>query len=320
MTETNTGATATLEPPKTLISAGLIVPEVAETEQHFITQEISVLDIARLSDGIELISRERGNFDNKEAANFLSLPKFIGERPFRKPWLEHLMAEVKQGTFRAESTQIITCEVKGWKQPRRMNGQHTAWMVMNRANQQKGFALKGVEFLHYTAKDERFMRTLYATIDAGAARSQGNKLVSLLAGTSNFNDIPSDVLRRLGEGLAFLLWPRKRGQHDAKHRAHMMVGEYQRETREIGSSLASHASREARHLLRGPVIAAMYGTFHIAPGRGQRSAYVFWDGVRSGSHLDERDGRMRLFKYLLTSAVSDRGSMGDKQKVGRTMM
>jgi hypothetical protein len=297
----------------------LIVP--TGEEQHFVNIPIETLDISRLKDGVTITSGPtRGTLTALKAANFLKLPKFEGERPFRKTWLATLIAEVEQGTFRPESVQIVTCTISGRKSTYRMNGQHTAWMVLNMARRQTDFALLGIEFIQYEAKNEDYMRSLYATIDAGAPRSQGNKLISLLAGTPQLATIGSDIIRRLGEGIAFLKWPTHRGVHDAKHRAHLMTTDFVKESRMIGEFLRKGRSSESHHMLRASVIAAMYATFSIAPGGGQRSAKTFWEGVCSGANLDEDDARMRLFKELITTAVADRGIGRDKKQVSREHM
>jgi hypothetical protein len=296
---------------------GILMPRVDPSDIHLVSPEEPAYQVSPLNKGVKLDSRTQGDLGHQQAVNFLNLPKFAGERRFRERWLRELLAEYNQGTFRPESTQIITCAVSQGRGKRaatfRMNGQHTAWMVLNLCKDDPDFALQGIEYLHYEAANDAAMRSLYATIDSGAPRTQGNRLVSMLAGRPEFEDIPKDILRRLGEGLSFWLWPTRRSGDNAKTRASAMTGDYLETTQLVGQFLFEDQRNQAKHLLRAPVIGAMFATFNKAPGNGKWSARKFWESVRSGASLEVEDPRMRLFRELLATSLVDRGSAGKKR-------
>lgn len=280
--------------------------------EQYVVSEPEVQDVLSLVDGIELKKQETSKFTQDEAREYLEMERFEGERPFRDDHAKALMAAMKQGLFREEAVEIVYCTIKGTSKVYGLNGQHTASAVMSMP---KGYLLKNVIKRSYVVDDEEHMRTLYSTIDNNAPRTQANMLVALLAGTPKFKKVPVEHIRLIGGGISYYMWDKghERNQHGANDRASLMQGEYYHVVSNVAAVLANTSNRDSRHLLRAPVVAAMFATFR----RGVNAAKEFWEGVRLGENMKANDPRYRLREELRDSSITIRGGQSSKRRVGR---
>lgn len=269
-------------------------------------EEETLLDVKALGKGYELASRKDVNLTWDEARRFITMTEFAGDRKLRPSHVEYLLHAMQRGTFRPELVTLIVCECKG--KTYRMNGQHTCWA---RLEMDEDYTCP-VAVLTYRAKTEADMRLLYATIDRGAARTRSNVLDSHLVGTALFEGVPNTVVRLIAAGFTLWKWVDRsaRGRHDGDDVSYLLLTEHAGEAELVSDFLRTLPPRESRHVLRGPVVAAMFATFALGP----RKAKEFWvpvaDGVNIGS---SNDPRMRLRNLLVDlSAIGAKPSGGQE--------
>lgn len=273
-----------------------------------------VIDVTSLGDGLKLVETRKVNFTIKEAEAVLALDEFVGDRPLRNSHVDYLISCMNRGTFHPEWVNIVFCKYNG--KTYRMNGQHTAWA---RTYVEPNYDCR-VSYLVYTAKSEEDMRTLYASIDRSSPRTRANVITSYLAGTEEFEGVKSVTMRVVPMGFAMWMWKTKheRRLHDGDDVAYLVKTEHYDLTRKVCGFLDRHSSRDYRHLMRAPVVGAMFATFHKAP----QIAIEFWTAVATGTGIEKvGDPRLKLRNELMRVAVdTGNGSHSDKKTVSQEFM
>lgn len=273
-----------------------------------------VLDVTSLGNGLKLVETRKVNFTVKEAEALIGMDEFVGDRPLKDSHVDYLIQSMKRGTFHPELVNIIVCkyDVKTY----RMNGQHTAWA---RIYMEADYSCS-VNYLVYTAKSEDDMRTLYASIDRSSPRTRSNVITSYLAGTQEFEGVKSTTIRVVPMGFAMWYWKTKheRHQYDGDDVAFLLRTDQYDLARKVCAFLDKYTSRDYKHIMRAPVVAAIFATFHKAP----QIALDFWGPVASGTGIEKvGDPRLKLRNALQVVAVDvGNGSHSDKKTVSQEFM
>lgn len=280
--------------------------------------------------GLSLLTRRSVELTRALARTVLELPEFVVEgqlvdRNLRDNHVTYLLSCMKRGTFHPEWVQIITCVCRepinngrvilpaGTKY--RMNGQHTCWA---REYMEADWPCR-VALLEYEAATVADMRQLYASIDRGAARQNGDVLISLLAGTDQFRNVPRRVLKPLAAGLALWLSPvNHSSKRDATELAQLLQTKYAALANRISTFLTEGAQVDNREvLLRSSVVASMFDTFDVAPNK----AVEFWEAVRNGLNFQSLNDPRKKLREALAGAVvvgargTNRSAAGDVKRV-----
>ncbi len=273
-----------------------------------------VIDVTQLGHGLKLAESRKMNFTVDEAEKLLGLEEFAGDRPLKNAHVEYIIKAMERGTFHQEFVSLVVCKFEG--KTYRMNGQHCAWA---RTYMPKNYECN-VTMLTYTAKSMEDMRILYASIDRSSPRTRANVINSYLAGTEEFEGVKSSTIRVVPMGFSMWNWKTKheRRMHDGDDVAYLVKTEHYDLTRKVCGFLDRHSSRDYKHLLRAPVVASMFATFHKAP----QIALDFWGPVATGTGIDKvGDPRLKLRNELQRVAVdSGNGAHSDKKLVSQEYM
>ncbi len=225
------------------------------------------------------------------------LKQFVADRPMTKSHVAYLASEMQQGRFLPEMTTIVVCQLGN--DTYRLNGQHTASAVLKVAEENEKFAVPNVSLVTYCAKSEEELRQLYARIDRGASRTNGQVANSLLVGTEKLGGLSRKVLGLLPVGLS--IWQfessEDRKVYGGESAANDVQGEFIELSQRIGAFMDELIPRSGHHdhMFRGPVIAALYATFSV----DAEDALVFWKAVATGVGFEsENEPAARLRQML----------------------
>jgi len=290
------------------------------TFQGHVPPDEEVIPVVELSNGLRILNERKADLTKARAEDILRLPEFIVheshvDRNLRDAHVTYIINCMKRGTFHPEWVTIISCvclEAVAVSDELtlpagtdyRMNGQHTCW---GRLYMPDDWPCP-VKFMRYEAANVQTMRQLYASIDRGAIRTNGNVIDSYLAGTEQFRGVPSAAIRAIAAGLSLWLWPEpKRQKRDADDIAHQIQTTYSEQTSRVRDYVMNSPRGTAQRgiLYRMAVIAALYETFSKLPTR----AHEFWDAVRDGvGFTSVKDPRKKLHDalnncVLVTSAI-----------------
>lgn len=291
-----------------MTTALLEPPQVRQFDMEILDDAPKSLDIASLGGELKLIGRATRELTIKWAEELIDMP-VLWDRPMEDQWVAKLVAAMKRGTFLPEQVNIVTCTFGGKEY--RMNGQHTSWARLAMPEDYRC----PVTHYRYKAETENDMRRLYATIDRAKARTSGNIVVSYLFGTPEWKGYSKAVLTKLSEGLAYWLCEtaHQRQMRDADDRAYLMRVNHLDLAKKVGQFITDEAGESARHILRRPVIGAMFATFNKAAA----PAREFWQAVRDGvGFVDKHDPRLTLRNGLLSASISlGIGAQPDRKSV-----
>jgi len=256
-----------------------------------------VIDVTGLGSGLELVRTRKANFTHEEAEKLLMYDEFAGDRPLKNAHVDYLVQSMRRNTFHPEWVNLVICKCDG--KTYRMNGQHTAWA---RLEMPKSWECP-VTVLEYKAESMDDMRILYASIDRSSPRTRANVITSYLAGTEEFDGVKAVTMRVVPQGFALWFWKTKneRRLHDGDDVAVLLKTDHYDLARKVCSFLDDHTARDQRHILRAPVVAAMFATFNKAP----QVALEFWGPVAAGTGIEKLgDPRLKLRNELQRSAVN----------------
>jgi hypothetical protein len=273
-------------------------------------------DIKELGQLLRLNAQENVELTLELAKELLATPAFIGERPVRKRHIADLAKHMRDGTFHWNMVSIITCRCNEPHndKPRgttfRMNGQHTCHARLELPASYRA----PVRLMRYSASTEADMRRLYATIDRGAPRTKHNVIHSYICGTEEFDSFPFHVRKFLPFGMAIWRWEDSaaRAAHNGEDIAHLLLKSERSLVQTVSAFLAQFSTAEHKHIMRGPVVAAMLETFSKSVAKSTE----FWTAVATGLNLtSERDPRKKLHKQLISTAIYS----GNRQHKGRVV-
>ena len=266
------------------------------------------LPIESLGGGLKLTSKRTVELNHEFARWVLERPEYCADRPLRNSGVAYLLNAAKRGTFHPEWVMIITCTFDGKEY--RMNGQHTCWMRLEMDEDWRC----PIAHYRYHAETDDDMRRLYASIDRNNPRTNGNVSVSYLFDSEEYKGFSKRVCRAISEGIAYWLYPQDsaRSSHDADDRCFLLKTSHLQLGRKVATFLET-CNAESKHMLRRPVIASLFATFHKA----QAAATDFWQPVRDGTGFkDTEDARLKLRNQLMSSSVAvGAGAAEEKRSV-----
>ena len=264
-------------------------------------------DTTTIGEGYKIKQRQTVEFTPDFADKFLQHSEFrVGdEKVDRNLQDEHvirLAREMLGGRFLWEHVNLVTCFCGGIQY--RLNGQHCSWARL--VAHDEGLDPKTrcpVQWIKYDAVTIQDMRKLYASLDRGKARNQSNVVVSWLAGTEDFPGYSKGTLRLLAQGVGVWLWESRaaRQLHLGDERSAMLLTTHNKLALMVGGILHEVKPSEARHVLRAPVIGAMFATFQKA----QKDSVEFWQVVRDGLGVGSKtDPRYTLRNWLMNASLA----------------
>lgn len=237
----------------------------------------------------EVLSDTKVKLDNDKAAAYIDLPIFEGERNVTDGHVQTLYDEMRRGNFNELLVVLSTCELKGVTY--KVNGQHTCWAKMFMP---ESYA-PTVREIRYRVKTDEQLRNLYAVYDRGKVRTEGHLTKIKLVNTPAAEGIWSSNIEKLTAGMKYWLYPNKQERMRIRdsETAALVKHQHGQVFQNVGRFLQEH--HDARHLVRQPVIGAMFDNFNKVP----TIAPDFWEKVATGLGLDDkRDPRYHLREFL----------------------
>lgn len=205
-----------------------------------------------------------------------------------------LRKEMLTGRFRTAVWASVTC--RDTKETYRVNGKHTSTLL----SQMNGEAPKNIKLYveRYEADTLEDVASLYATFDAKwSARSSGDINRAFAASVPELDDVPSRIINNCVTGMSMATWGMGYGKNPADQRAQFAISEAGFIT--FANDLVEGCESTPKHLIRGPVLAAMYLTWK----KSKASAGEFWKLVATGEGKVGSPDR-KLEKFLLTTKVN----------------
>jgi hypothetical protein len=291
---------------RTITNAG---PEVVVERSDDILSAADDTDVSALgAEHVTLVKTVNLAFDVKLGTWLVNLNPIPGERPLRDAHVADLLTKMQRGCppYLPETVNLAACEVLELKRVVRINGQHSGWartMLEEDKDAVRQFGDPLVALHLYRAKNLKAAHALYAQYDRGAPRTRGNLVESYLSTVPPFDKYGSRVRKILAGGLSYYLWPKghERSRHDVDSVVSLMQsGDHKPALVHTGDLIDAVAFREARHLCRTTVVAALIATFHVDPV----ASTAFWTVVRDGTGVDATtDARLKLRNDLLAYGV-----------------
>jgi hypothetical protein len=268
-----------------------------------------IFDTTTIGEGYVLKNRRTVEFNPRFADEFLRFSEFtVGDekidRNLQNEHVIRLAREMLGGRFLWEQVNLVTCLCKENNINFRLNGQHCSWARL--CADEEGLPPDTrcpVQWLKYEAATVQDMRKLYASLDRGKARNQSNVVVSWLAGTDEFPGYSKQLLRLLAQGIGAWQWESRHSRklHQGDERSAMLLTTHNKLALMVGGMLKEVKPSEAKHVLRAPVVAAMFATFNKA----QKDSVEFWQVVRDGLGVGSKtDARYTLRNWLMNASLA----------------
>lgn len=296
----------------------------ALTVPHVVVAERAT-DIT-IGQGVAIIKDDEVTLDKGWAeGNFLNLPIFKGERPVRDTHVADLVRAMERGTFRPELVVLATAFVGDTRETLRVNGQHTAWAVYSLAddrqrNKRRPPVPYKVRFIRYRCRDMDAFRQLYASYDRGAPRTRSHVTNAYLAGTPEWDAVPTKVARVVPAAMGMWLYETdtERRRHDADEMAVLIKTTHATLAGKVAAFMAETQDKRHAHVHRAPVVAAMLATF----ARNVTASQEFWRAVVTGEQLNKDDPRFVLREFLLRArfAPGRTGNNSTAAAIGATRL
>lgn len=243
----------------------------------------------------EIVSDQTVVLDHARASRYIDLPIFPGEREVSDGQVQLLYDEMRKGTFNELLVILSTAVFSGVEY--KINGQHTCWAVQFMS---PGFALN-VREIKYRVESEQQLKLLYSTYDRLKARTDAHCTKVILVGTPVMDGINVSLVSKLTSGLKFWYFDSDadRRRITPEQTAAIIQNDVPELWRHVALCVQPHAS-EHKHLLRHPVLAAMFATFD----KVHTMAPDFWNPVATGIGLERKtDARLKLRDMLMQSSV-----------------
>ena len=275
------------------------VPKVNETEPPELKNVATLQNVKTLSD-------KKITLDENRACWYLNLKPTEDERKVDDLHVQLLLDQMKMGLFLWDNVIIGTAKLNGVTH--KLNGQHTSWAVIFMQDAEPGYSGK-VREIQYQVNNQQELIALYRTYDSAlSTRSQAHITTMAVAEIPQLKGIPRGLLNPLTSATMF--W-----RFESKHERRRHMDVQRREVVEKNivavekmARFFHKISKEAPHLRRSPVMAAMVGSFDKVATK----APEFWQPVADGLGLNKSDPRYRLREYLQKTVLhASRGSQRD---------
>lgn len=222
------------------------------------------------------------------ARKFASMEPAPGDRLLSHKRRKSIETWLSSGTFKTAQWAVAYCDGKAY----RVNGQHSSTVLASmNGTMPKGLVAVVEEYDCDTLDD---VARLYATFDSRSSmRTTGDINRSFHAVTPALAEVPSRVANCCITGISFALWENTYTTHPAEERAALMESN----SDFIVWVYLVLSGADSKHMLRGPVVAAMYRTYNS----NRDLAEKFWTLVRDASGLKPTLPDRVLNKYLLVT-------------------
>ena len=225
----------------------------------------------------------------QKAERLLTLNTFAAQRQIANKWVTELANIIREDLFTTGHIAIAKYENGDGVNRYLVNGQHTINAVMT-ANKTVGVVVD--EFCCDTMED---VSLLYRQFDNHKARS----LLDLVKMEMSSLLDPGTMTARVGSLIVTgaALYEGKKGVR--KNFKIELLKKYLRPGLMINQILSDTDDwrKASKHLMRGPVIHAMYLTYY----KNQQETLAFWVNVRDGEGLSKRSPELALRDFLKES-------------------
>jgi hypothetical protein len=262
-------------------------------------------DVDAPEPGAAFVRKTTIEFDHEKAEWLINLKEVDGERPLDDRHVEYLKTAIERGTFRPELVSLAVCRFNG--DLYRVNGQHTAWA---RSYLPAELPCR-MDLFEYEADTLEELHALYAAFDRNKARSKRVVVSVQLKASDRFRSFSPTTLKLLPPGYAMYKWPAvtDRRAKDGEAVANAILCEDRELALRIGRMLNPLSRTAHGHLLRAPVIGAMF----LTTERDAGDAAKFWESVASGVGFERADDprnrlRSELLRMSIPSSLSTHGS------------
>jgi hypothetical protein len=233
------------------------------------------------------------------AEEYAGMDETPQERPLRESRLQAYRKMVNEGTFRPVTW--AKCHCIETDATYRVNGHHTSVLISG----MEPFPEFYVTLESYRADTLADVARLYETFDNRLSMRTTTDINNAFASTiPEYNDLPRSMFSTIVSGVGFAMWEEGYWRKSVAERAEILVDEVEF-TVWVCGMICGEGYRNARHLDRAPVIAAMYMTWK----KSHRDATTFWSAVRDETGLRPSLPDRVLAKYLITTNVDSRGKI-----------
>jgi len=238
------------------------------------------------------------------SAKFASMEPAPNDRPIKVLNKRQIRNAILEGRFRTCEWASVNC--KQTNKCYRVNGKHTSTIL----SEMNGEAPKNLYVIveEYEADTLEDVAKLYSTFDlARSSRTMGDINLSFAASVPSLASLGSKVLNTCSTGMKyyFLNGKNNGGVSSNTQETHAQrLVEYS-EFVEFVNRIYGGKQEHKKKLLRGPVVAAMFGTWL----KSKSAASEFWILVREESHGDPKSPTRKLAKFLnFTGVRANRGT------------
>lgn len=259
--------------------------------------------------GWRLIDRPKTQRATKKLAKiYAEMEPAPNDRPLSERRLQVYQKLLAEGQFRPVTWASALCEETG--DLYRVNGKHTSIMLSG-LEEMPEFFITIEEYECDTLED---VAKLYATFDSAMqSRTARDIYMSFAATVSELKNVPIKAIQSAVTGIAMhkmgleaysRAQPVERAEHLLDHPefviwlAELMQGGHSY------SETGSRSKQRCAHLLRQPVVAAMFATW----SKAKQQASEFWSTVRDETGVSPTTPDRKLARFLVTTSMTRGGS------------
>lgn len=254
--------------------------------------------------GWKLLSRPRTQLATKELAQFfVDMEPAPHDRPLSERRLQVYRRMLALGQFRPVAWASALCEETNGIY--RVNGKHTSILLAGLEVVPEFF----VTIEEYGCDTLEDVAKLYATFDSTIqSRSSRDIYYSFAAAIPELRGLNTKVLTTGITGVAFHLMgveaysrsqPVERAELVIEHSDFVLWLNSLIVAGPVAENTRGHSRHKCQHLLRQPVVAAMFATYQ----KDQAAALAFWEAVRDDSGPKPDCPDRVLSRYLLTTVM-----------------
>lgn len=228
------------------------------------------------------------------ASEFKNMERFPHDRDLSRPRLAYLREALKSGKFRGAEWVSAVCEEDG--KTYRINGKHTS-TVLHEHFESGGKPDPNIRILvrRYSCPTLEDCANLFSTFDTKIASRSKSDILKVFAATNKETiDLSPRLLNVVTSGIAFAHLGRSYRKLSTEDQATQLV----RNGHFVSwvNSLLDKGNKEYRHMIRMPVVAAMYRTWK----KNSEMADEFWEKIRDDSNDDKDAPSRQLYRWLTT--------------------
>ncbi len=249
---------------------------------------------------------------------FVNMDACPRDRPLSERRLDVYRKIIEDGGFRPVSWACTTCGETGGTY--RVNGKHTSILLSQLDPLPELYVV--VERYHCDTLED--VARLYATYDSRTQSRNASDINMSFAGTvSALALVRKNIINSCVSGMGYCIWgPQTYTDHSISEKAELLLEHYDFVVW-VGETLSYSPDRKAtdrngnRHLIRQPVIAAMFGCYQKA----KTAANTFWSAVRDETGATPNCPDRKISRFLLSTNL-DRGGVNavkDKTASVRSM-